>query len=297
MIVTKFKRAIYYLPQILFVFAPILIQIKMTIKIMKFFIFSFLGKILFLRKKRTTMSAEVKSNVKKSMTLKKFNELEKKASNGDPEAQLNISFIYKDGDENLGVEKDIISALYWCQKSAKQGYITAMANLAITYEYGIGIKQNCHEAINYYLKCAEKGDAEAQYKIWCLSHDGYYLETKKLPSSKICFTYLKKSAKQGHKQAQLSLADHYRADNIRDAIYWYKRYNQQVVVKGSRINIKKVFSGTKKLTIVQHFQLSEENAWLKMRYVATPILTKHLNYVIPLVDIIFEYLKDFELDS
>ena len=49
------------------------------------------------------------------------------------------------------------------QKSAEQGFAPAQFELAEMYYYGNGTVQNTDEAIKWYKKSAEQGNAKAQY--------------------------------------------------------------------------------------------------------------------------------------
>ena len=60
-------------------------------------------------------------------------ELKQKAAVGDAEAQFQLGKKYANGD---GVEQDYAEALKWYMKSAEQGNAKAQNNLGIMYDWG-----------------------------------------------------------------------------------------------------------------------------------------------------------------
>ncbi len=87
--------------------------------------------------------------------LNAFRLLKPIADQGDAEAQCLIGNMYQLG---LGLEKDILEAIKWYKKSAKQGYGVASNNLAeilMVGEQGIDIAQA--EAEKWYQKARKQG--------------------------------------------------------------------------------------------------------------------------------------------
>jgi len=81
------------------------------------------------------------------------------AEDGDPEAQVNIAFMYYCG---LHVEKDHAIAAQWYLKSARQNNVTAQFSIGTMYENGEGVKQDFKEAYFWYGLAAIQGDKDAQ---------------------------------------------------------------------------------------------------------------------------------------
>lgn len=81
------------------------------------------------------------------------------AEDGDPEAQVNIAFMYYCG---LHVEKDHAIAAEWYLKSARQNNVTAQFSIGTMYENGEGVKQDLKEAYFWYGQAARQGDKDAQ---------------------------------------------------------------------------------------------------------------------------------------
>jgi len=50
------------------------------------------------------------------------------------------------------VPKNYDEALYWIQKSAEQDYLLAEINLALMYQYGLGVPQDSQKALYWYNK-------------------------------------------------------------------------------------------------------------------------------------------------
>lgn len=86
---------------------------------------------------------------------KAFRLLKPIADQGDAEAQCLIGNMYQLG---LGLERDVLEAVKWYKKSAKQGYGVASNNLAeilMVGDQGVAIAQA--EAEKWYQKAREQG--------------------------------------------------------------------------------------------------------------------------------------------
>ena len=58
--------------------------------------------------------------------------------------------------------KDYEQAVYWYRKSAEQGDATAQCNLGVIYENGYGVTKNLNEARKWYQLSAAQGDEDAK---------------------------------------------------------------------------------------------------------------------------------------
>ena len=92
----------------------------------------------------------------------KFDEVKKKAEQGDKEAQNDLGCMYENGE---GVEKDELMAVCWYQKSAKQGYALAQYNLGLAYYFSRGVDANYTKAVYWYRKAAEQEYAAAENNL------------------------------------------------------------------------------------------------------------------------------------
>ena len=86
----------------------------------------------------------------------------KKAEEGDAEAQFNLALMYEKGD---GIKQDKQKALYWYTKAAEQGLFVAQNNLGFMYNEGEGIEQDKQKAIYWLTKAAEQGHFIAQTNL------------------------------------------------------------------------------------------------------------------------------------
>ena len=70
------------------------------------------------------------------------------AEGGDSKAQFTLGTYYHFGLQ--GYKRDMVSALFWYNKSAMSGYADALFNLGACYEDGVGVAQSLSEAYAYY---------------------------------------------------------------------------------------------------------------------------------------------------
>jgi len=77
-------------------------------------------------------------------------------------AQFNLGAKYDNGD---GVLKDSAEAVKWYRKAAEQGDAGAQGNLAAMNADGDGVTQDNNEATKWFRVAAEHGNAAAQYNI------------------------------------------------------------------------------------------------------------------------------------
>jgi len=63
---------------------------------------------------------------------------------------------------NLDAKGDYIEAMRWYRKAADKGDADAMFNIGVLYDNGEGVKQDYIEAMRWYRKAADKGDADAK---------------------------------------------------------------------------------------------------------------------------------------
>ena len=89
-------------------------------------------------------------------------ELERRAEQGEPEAQNELGDRYANG---TGVAKDEAKAVEWYRKAAEQGLAMAQYNLGVMYSAGMGVPKDEAKAIEWVRKAAEQGLAMAQYKL------------------------------------------------------------------------------------------------------------------------------------
>ena len=78
--------------------------------------------------------------------------------------------MYRNGE---GVPQDDGEAVTWYRKAAEQGNADAQTNLGFMYATGRGVPQDYSEAVALYRKAAEYGDAQAQFNLAVSYNDGH----------------------------------------------------------------------------------------------------------------------------
>ena len=77
------------------------------------------------------------------------------------------------GDANgEGVPQDSVEAVAWYRKAAEQGDAAAQVNLGRMYANGEGVPQDGAVAVAWYCRAAEQGNASAQVSLGALYSDG-----------------------------------------------------------------------------------------------------------------------------
>lgn len=149
------------------------------------------------------------------------------AKRGDAIAQYNLAAMYEHGD---GVEQDDKNAIYWYTKSAEQGNAEAQIKLGFTYETGEGgLAQDYKQAIQWYTKAAESGHAYAQFVL----AEKYRKGDIVAKDDKKALQWYTKAAEQGIDYAQLALGYQYAhgegglPQDYKQAIRWYTKAAEQ----------------------------------------------------------------------
>ena len=148
----------------------------------------------------------------------------KAAEQGNAAAQFNLGFMY---DEGRGVRYDVPEAIRWCHKAAEHGYAPAQNNLGLMYEDGLGVvkderayrmaaaqynlgrmyangegvAKDDREAVKWYRKAAELGNANAQFCLGNRYKTGRGVTQDDSEAKK----WFRKAADQGHSGAQSQL--------------------------------------------------------------------------------------------
>ena len=78
------------------------------------------------------------------------------------QAQYNLGLMYDNGQ---GVPQDYKQAVKWYTKAAEQGDANAQYSLGYMYANGQGVPQDYKQAVMWFTKAAEQGDADAQYNL------------------------------------------------------------------------------------------------------------------------------------
>ena len=92
-------------------------------------------------------------------------------------------------------------AVKWFRKAAERGDADAQFMLGTFYENGEGVSQDYQEAVKWYRKAAEQGNADAQFLL-----GGLYATGQGVPQDDAeAVKWLRKAAEQGHAEAELML--------------------------------------------------------------------------------------------
>ncbi len=128
----------------------------------------------------------------------------------------------------LGVTQDYQEAIKWYKKAAEQGNASAQSNLGEMYYEGQGVPRDYQEAIKWYRKAAEQDNAEGQ----CLLGTAYHRGDGVAQDSNEALKWFKKSAEQGYSYAQLKLGlIYYLGDDVtrdfKEAFKWFRKATEQ----------------------------------------------------------------------
>ena len=111
--------------------------------------------------KPSTGSAETISDGVEGDTIETFLRYKKAADAGDATAMHNVGVCYDDGLG--GLKEDKAEALAWYKKAADAGNATAMCSIGYFYQEGLGgLKEDKAEALAWFKKASEHGSLEAQ---------------------------------------------------------------------------------------------------------------------------------------
>lgn len=142
----------------------------------------------------------------------------KSADQGAPQSQFLAGNIYESGTDKI--KADIKKALFYWEKSAQSGNVTAQNRLADLYAVGKYIKKDFQKSHEWYSKAASKNNPHALYNLGveCEGGIGREVDLDK------AISYYKRAAESGYVHAQVALADLYLKykEDIQKACKMYK---------------------------------------------------------------------------
>ena len=157
---------------------------------------------------------------KKAVTLWK-----RAANQGHEEAQYRLGLMYETGN---GVRKNEEEAVKWYNKAAERGHVEARDRAinfnqyqeaeytpgrqyseGCKYYYGNGVEQSYEKAMEWYLKAANRGNAEAQYAIGEMCYYGKGV----VQDNKAAEEWIRLAANHGNYYAQVFLSEKYGVNN------------------------------------------------------------------------------------
>ncbi|KAG0232610.1 hypothetical protein BGW41_001771, partial [Actinomortierella wolfii] len=98
-----------------------------------------------------------------------------------------------------------VEAVAWYRKAADQGDAGAQYNLGYMYRNGRGVEQSNIEAVAWYRKAADQGNATAQYELGYMYQKGRGVEQSEIEAS----AWTSKAAESGIPSAQNSVGWQY----------------------------------------------------------------------------------------
>ena len=106
------------------------------------------------------------------------------------DAQYNLGVCYYTG---TGIKEDKEEAVRWYRRAAENGNAMAQYNLGNCYYTGTGIKEDKEEAVRWYRKAAEQGNTIAQYSLGYCYKNGTGIKEDKEEALR----WYRKAAEQG----------------------------------------------------------------------------------------------------
>ena len=131
--------------------------------------------------------------------VKRFQEQEQKAKNGDPDAMYEVGRMYERG---RGTEGSMQKAISWFERAAQKGQSRARARLGLLYLEGQGVPQDYGKAYENLSTAAKEGSPTAQYFLALMYEEGRGIKA----NSSAAMTWYKKAAEGGYYQAQKGIA-------------------------------------------------------------------------------------------
>lgn len=145
------------------------------------------------------------------------------ADKGDANAQYAVAeWFFKRAKDNFASEYDII-AVFWYQKAAEKGHAEALFKLGLCYEEGRGVPQQKEWAMKWYKKAAEMGNEAALPKYTKLKYSNKtYKQVIKYELS------LLTDAEKGDMKSQFNLGEWFFSHSSQnsykaEAIAWYTK--------------------------------------------------------------------------
>jgi TPR repeat protein/S1-C subfamily serine protease len=146
-----------------------------------------------------------------------------RAEQGDAAAQIELGMRYQDG---IGVHKDEKEAVSWYTKAAEQGNAAAIRKLVDWYSIGLGKDEK--EAVKWYCKAALQGYAPAQKNLGVCFEFG----TGVGKDEKEAVKWYTKAAEQGNADGQCYLGVCYKnglgvGKDEKEAVKWFTKAAEQ----------------------------------------------------------------------
>jgi TPR repeat protein len=143
------------------------------------------------------------------------------ANAGDPEAQVNLGYLYARGQ---GVTADQKQAFDLYAQSAEQGNSEGMNALGYKYQYATGVPKDMHKAIAWYCQAVAYGNARAMNNLAIVLDQGRDLPHDEQEARSLW----KQSAELNHFNAMYNLGISYLQGNgagidPAEGVHWMQR--------------------------------------------------------------------------
>ena len=135
--------------------------------------------------------------------------------------------MYRDG---RGVAQDDREALRWWRKAAEQGNAKAQSNLGFMYYQGLGVTQDDREAVRWIRKAAEQGNILAQSLLGRMYSDGRGVVQDDVPAYKwlsIAYVLGNQNTKIFRQMVERKMTVQQIAEAKREANKWLEAYEKR----------------------------------------------------------------------
>ena len=148
------------------------------------------------------------------------------------EARLTSSQMNELGNDYFygrkGKKTNYAEAMKWYRKAAEKGNAVAQNNLGNMYKNAFGVTKDYNEAVKWFQLAAEQGNASGQYNLGLMYQHGYGVKKDYAKA----LEWYEKSAKKGNAYGQYLLAQMYEngfgtKKNLSHARYWYEKATAQ----------------------------------------------------------------------
>ncbi|KAG0315712.1 hypothetical protein BGZ97_007914 [Linnemannia gamsii] len=144
------------------------------------------------------------------------------ARNEDATAQVKLGIMYQEGTG--GAEKNLGEAMHWYRRAAEQGNANGQYKVGHMLSHGLGVPQNQELAMGWYKKAAEGGNSDAQNSLGFIYKDGLGLGVTQ--NFTTAMEWFVKSAEQGNPRGQTSLGlmfkdGHGAPQDFPEAMKWF----------------------------------------------------------------------------
>jgi TPR repeat protein len=136
-------------------------------------------------------------------------------------AQNNLGTAYSEG--KIGA-RDYAAGRNWFQRAAEGEFPSALKNLALLHQKGLGVPESLDTAVNFYRRAAQLGQAEAQNELGTILHSAEKVPQNLVEAAK----WFRQAALQDSVIAQKNLGvvlargDGAKKDMV-EAAYWFRR--------------------------------------------------------------------------